>query len=42
MRFKSKFESMAQVVAAMQDPLYASDPAFRKQVEEKLSRSNVV
>lgn len=39
---KSKFESMAQVVAAMQDPLYASDPAFRKQVEEKLSRSNVV
>ena len=39
---KSKFDSMAQVVAAMQDPLYASDPAFRKQVEEKLSRSNVV
>ena len=39
---KSKFDSMAQVIAAMQDPLYASDPAFRKQVEEKLSRSNVV
>ena len=39
---KAKFESMAQVVAAMNDPLYASDPAFRKQVEEKLSRSNVV
>ena len=39
---KAKFDSMAQVVAAMNDPLYASDPAFRKQVEEKLSRSNVV
>ena len=39
---KSKFDSMAQVVAAMNNPLYASDPAFRKQVEEKLSRSNVV
>ena len=39
---KAKFESMAQVVAAMNDPLYASDPAFRKTVEEKLSRSNVV
>ena len=39
---KAKFDSMAQVVAAMNEPLYASDPAFRKQVEEKLSRSNVV
>jgi hypothetical protein len=39
---KSKFDSMAQVIAAMQDPLYASDPAFRKQVEEKLSRSNAI
>ena len=39
---KAKFESMAQVVAAMNDPLYKTDPAYRKQVEEKLSRSNVV
>jgi hypothetical protein len=37
----TKFESTAQVVAAMNDPKYKEDPAFRKQVEEKLSRSKV-
>ena len=37
-----KYESMAQVVAAMNDPLYKSDPAFRKKVESKLARSNVI
>ena len=37
-----KYESMAQVVAAMNDPLYQSDPAFRKKVESKLARSNVI
>ena len=36
-----KFESHAQVVAAMNDPLYKTDPAFRKKVEQKLSRSSV-
>ena len=37
----TKFESTAQVVAAMNDPKYKEDPAYRKQVEEKLSRSKV-
>tara|TARA_R100000152_G_C6700309_1_gene129977 strand:+ start:43 stop:843 length:801 start_codon:yes stop_codon:yes gene_type:complete len=37
-----KFESTAQVVAAMNDPLYETDPAFRKKVEAKLARSNVM
>jgi hypothetical protein len=41
-RSAAKFESMAQVVAAMNDPLYKTDPAYRKKVEDKLSRSNVV
>ena len=36
-----KFESHAQVVAAMNDPLYKTDPAFRKKVEQKLARSSV-
>ena len=39
---RDKFESTAQVVAAMNDPLYETDPAFRKKVEQKLSRSNVM
>jgi hypothetical protein len=36
------FESMAQVTAAMKDPLYKSDPAFRAKIQAKLSRSNVM
>ena len=36
------FESMAQVTAAMKDPLYKSDPAFRAKVQAKLARSNVI
>ena len=39
---RDKFESTAQVVAAMNDPLYQTDPAFRKKVETKLARSNVM
>ena len=39
---KEKFDSTAQVIAAMNDPLYQSDPAYRAKVEEKLSRSNVM
>ncbi len=35
----SKFESGAQVTAAMKDPRYATDEAYRKEVEGKLSRS---
>ena len=38
----SKFESVAQVTAAMRDPLYKTDPAFRRQVEAKLARSSVI
>ena len=36
------FESMAQVTAAMKDPLYKNDPAFRAKIQAKLSRSNVI
>ncbi len=39
---REKFESTAQVVAAMNDPLYQSDPAYRKKVSDKLARSNVM
>ena len=38
----TKYESAAQVVAAMNDERYATDPAYRKQVQEKLSRSKVL
>ena len=38
----SKYESAAQVVAAMNDERYATDEAYRKKVQEKLSRSNVM
>lgn len=37
-----KFESTAQVVAAMNDPLYKSDPAYRAKIEAKIARSNVL
>lgn len=36
------FESMAQVTAAMKDPQYKADPAFRAKVQAKLARSNVI
>jgi len=38
----TKFESVAQVTAAMRDPKYKTDPAFRKTVEAKLARSSVI
>ena len=38
----TKFESTAQVVAAMNDERYATDPAYRQEVQEKLSRSKVL
>ncbi len=37
----SKFESTAQVIEAMNDPRYQTDPAYRKAVEKQLSRSAV-
>ena len=39
---RDKFESTAQVVAAMNDPQYHSDSAYRKKVEDKLARSSVM
>jgi len=33
---------VAQVTAAMRDPKYKTDPAFRKTVEAKLARSSVI
>lgn len=37
-----KFESHAQLEAAMGDPLYASDPAYRDKVIKKLQRSTIM
>lgn len=36
------FESVAQLTEAMGDPRYHSDPAYRRQVEQKLARSNIL
>jgi len=36
------FESVAQLTAAMSDPRYSTDPAYRKQVEQRLARSNIM
>ena len=36
------FESVAQLTAAMKDPRYESDPAYRRQIEQKLARSSVI
>ena len=38
---KDVFKIQASVVRAMQDPKYDSDPAYRQEVMEKLSRSNI-
>lgn len=37
----SPFRSLAEVTAAMRDPKYRSDPAYRKDVEARLAISNV-
>jgi hypothetical protein len=36
-----KFESTAQLVAAMNDPRYHQDSAYRRKIEAKLSRSSI-
>ena len=36
-----KFDSAAELTAAMRDPRYAKDPAYRSAVAQKLSRSSV-
>lgn len=35
------FESVAQLTEAMKDPRYQKDPAYRRDVEAKLARSNI-
>lgn len=35
------FESLAQLTAAMKDPRYSVDPAYRREVEQKLARSSI-
>jgi len=36
------YESWAQVTQAMRDPRYAKDPAYRRQVEQTLAKSNPI
>ncbi len=36
-----RFESTAQLVEAMKDPRYQSDPAYRRRIEARLSRSSI-
>ena len=36
-----KFESTTQLVAAMSDPKYSTDPAYQRKVQEKLGRSSI-
>lgn len=36
------FQSVAQLVEAMKDPRYEKDPAYRKEVESRLARSNIM
>jgi hypothetical protein len=36
------FESIAQVTEAISNPKYDKDPAYRKQVEDKISRSSII
>jgi hypothetical protein len=35
------YASIAQLTEAMKDPRYSTDPAYRKEVEQRLSRSNI-
>tara|TARA_R100000700_G_C3172297_1_gene146839 strand:+ start:1689 stop:2459 length:771 start_codon:yes stop_codon:yes gene_type:complete len=37
-----RYESVAQMKADMANPKYQSDPAFRKEVQDKLSRSEIL
>ena len=36
-----KFESTAQLVAALSDPKYSTDPAYQRKIQEKLGRSSI-
>ena len=37
----NKFNSTAEMTAAMRDPRYANDPHYRSQVSDKLARSSI-
>ena len=36
------FQSTAEIIAAVNDPRYAVDTAYRQQVEDKIKRSNAL
>ena len=38
---KDEYRSQAEVIQAMNDPRYESDPAYRNDVFKKLDRSNI-
>lgn len=38
---QEQFTSVAQVTAAMSDPRYSKDPAYRQEVQDKINRSDV-
>lgn len=38
----SGFQSVAQLVEAMKDPRYEKDPAYRRDIEQRLARSNIM
>lgn len=38
----SAFQSVAQLVEAMKDPRYAKDPAYRRDIEQRLAASNIM
>jgi len=38
----SRYESVQQLTSAMSDPRYHSDPAYRREVTDRLSRSNIM
>jgi hypothetical protein len=41
-RDASAFRSVAELTAAMKDPRYKADPAYRQDVENKLGRSDIL
>jgi vacuolar-type H+-ATPase subunit I/STV1 len=36
------FQSVAQLIEAMKDPRYEKDPAYRRDIEQRLARSNIM
>lgn len=40
-QLKDTYRSQAEMVAAMSDPKYDKDPAYRRDVMEKVARSDI-